>query len=334
MTGSDVTHILIAAPDAGVRESLHALLKGGGHHVTTVATAKQTLLALGQQPCDVMIADLGLDGIDAVDLLARKPADTQIIVVTDRLAVAHALLALQAGAYDYLVKPCDEPALIAAMVERAAERCRLLRQNRTLLSALQTCSAQIDDVGCLLRELAIRDGLTGLYNHRYCHEILVIESARARRHHHGYSLLYVDIDHFRHYNDVYGHPLGDQLLRELGELLKARLRKSDIAARYGGEEFVLLLPETDHVGAAIVAEDIRQQVANHPFHPGDPTDANITVSIGIAHFPHDADSGAAVLHKAEQALAAAKHDGRNRIHHGGNTMMPSPSTTTAPSSPA
>src|SRR3569623_511183 len=157
-------------------------------------------------------------------------------------ALAHALLALQAGAYDYLVKPCDEPALIAAMVERAAERCRLLRQNRTLLNALQTCSAQIDDVGCLLRELAIRDGLTGLYNHRYCHEILVIESARARRHHHGYSLLYVDIDHFRHYNDVHGHPLGDQLLRELGELLKARLRNSDIAARYGGEEFVLLLP--------------------------------------------------------------------------------------------
>src|SRR3569623_2730558 len=108
MTGSDVTHILIAAPDAGVRESLHALLKGGGHHVTTVATAKQTLLALGQQPCDVMIADLGLHGIDAAALLARKPAATQIIIVADRLAVAPALLAIQAGAYECLITPCAE----------------------------------------------------------------------------------------------------------------------------------------------------------------------------------------------------------------------------------
>jgi diguanylate cyclase (GGDEF)-like protein/PAS domain S-box-containing protein len=167
-----------------------------------------------------------------------------------------------------------------------------------------------------LRHLALTDALTGLENHRSLMTQLRREITRARRYRHTLSLLFIDVDEFKRYNDERGHRRGDAALTALGRLLKTQMRETDIAARYGGEEFVLLLPETDKPQARVLAEQLRRVIACQlEEQPPNPTGsrAGLTVSIGVATFPSDADNGTTLLEQADRALYAAKAAGRNRV---------------------
>jgi diguanylate cyclase (GGDEF)-like protein/PAS domain S-box-containing protein len=167
-----------------------------------------------------------------------------------------------------------------------------------------------------LRHLALTDALTGLENHRSLMAHLRREITRARRYRHALSLLFIDIDEFKRYNDERGHRRGDAALAALGRLLKTQMRETDIAARYGGEEFVLLLPETDKPQARILAEQLRRVIAcqlEEPPPGPNGARAGLTVSIGVATFPSDAENGTALLEQADRALYAAKAAGRNRV---------------------
>lgn len=161
---------------------------------------------------------------------------------------------------------------------------------------------------------AITDGLTGLYNHRFFRERLEIEIERTGRYNHSLSLILLDVDHFKHYNDTHGHPQGDELLRELADLLQKSIRKSDLACRYGGEEFVLILPETGKETALSLAERIRKAISEHPF-PFKETQpmGALTVSIGVSTFPIDSNGIDGLIKKADDALYNAKTEGRNRV---------------------
>ena len=165
-----------------------------------------------------------------------------------------------------------------------------------------------------LKELSIRDGLTGLYNHAYFKTRLGEEVVRASRFDRPLSITLFDLDHFKSCNDTYGHAVGDDLLRELADLMKTNLREVDIPARYGGEEFVILLPETG-LGLAIeVAERLRWMVERHRFllkHPKGPL--TITLSGGVAAFNRAECTPDLLLDAADRALYKAKADGRNRI---------------------
>jgi diguanylate cyclase (GGDEF)-like protein/PAS domain S-box-containing protein len=166
-----------------------------------------------------------------------------------------------------------------------------------------------------LRRLAMTDSLTGLPNRRSLTLHLRREVARAQRYHHPLSLLFIDLDHFKRYNDRRGHRRGDAVLVTIGRLLKAQLRESDTAARYGGEEFVVLLPETDTPRAGALAEGLRQvvqrQLGASPGSGG--RRVGLTVSVGVATLPADAQNGTALLERADRALYAAKAAGRNRV---------------------
>lgn len=169
------------------------------------------------------------------------------------------------------------------------------------------------------------DPLTGLYNYRFFNNYLDTEIARSSRRGHDFSLMFIDIDNFKNYNDTYGHAKGNQLLKEVGELLKPvetgkkkgfTSRKSDVAVRLGGDEFVMILPETNKQGALICADRLRMAIdknlnKNHP----SPTKKNLhlSVSIGISSFPIDADNKKDIIEKADQALYQAKRLGRNRV---------------------
>jgi len=165
-----------------------------------------------------------------------------------------------------------------------------------------------------LRELADRDGLTGLYNHRTFMELLAqaVEEARAARR--SLALLMIDLDHFKVYNDTLGHPRGDRLLEEFARVLAGCVRETDLVARYGGDEFTVMLGGADSTAAVEVAERIRETVARHPF-PGREVlpDGRLTVSIGLAFYPSSARTCADLVRRADEALYEAKRTARNRV---------------------
>ncbi|NTV52414.1 MAG: diguanylate cyclase [Candidatus Firestonebacteria bacterium] len=190
----------------------------------------------------------------------------------------------------------DEVTLISAVANQATlaiENARLYQQ---------------------VKEQAITDVMTGLYNHRYFQLRFAEEFSNCKRYRNAMSVIMMDIDFFKHYNDTYGHIAGDLALREIAQLTKASVRENDILARYGGEEFVIVLPMTNTEGATIVAERIRQAVYNCKF-LGDfnlPQVA-ITVSLGIAGYSSDHVKCETLLREADQALYQAKENGRNRV---------------------
>ncbi len=165
-----------------------------------------------------------------------------------------------------------------------------------------------------LERLSVTDRLTDLYNHGYLHQRLDEEMERCMRFEHEMSLIMLDIDDFKKFNDRYGHPKGDTVLKAVSAIIKQNLREIDVAARYGGEEFVLMLPETDIAGAAAVAERIRLSMAQYPHITGDEGERVMqTVSLGVANYPTHAGSAAALVEAADQAMYRAKRAGKNQV---------------------
>jgi len=184
-----------------------------------------------------------------------------------------------------------------------------LRQGRQELAAANEALLEKNKQ---LEELSITDSLTGLYNRSHLMETLAGEVARSRRHNRPFTLLIMDIDHFKTYNDTYGHLAGDEALRRTGLLLKESIRSCDYAARYGGEEFILILPETGADDGVGMAERLRNQIAEKEMgSDGEPL--NVTVSVGVASFPRDGDDPHSLMKRADAALYEAKRRGRNRV---------------------
>ncbi len=164
------------------------------------------------------------------------------------------------------------------------------------------------------KEMAITDGLTGLYNKRFMLEKLEAEIDRAARGEHDLSFLIMDIDNFKHFNDTNGHPAGDRLLKELASVIQGTIRKTDIACRYGGEEFVVILPETRKADAQVVAEKLVKKIAEHPFEFAENQPLGcVSVSMGLATYPHDASNFEELIIVGDKALYTAKTSGKNRV---------------------
>ena len=209
------------------------------------------------------------------------------------------------------------------LIEKRATR-HFGREERELaepLAALAAVAIENARLYAGLKELAISDGLTDLYNHRYFYDRLAEEVARAQRYELPLTLLMLDVDDFKRFNDAYGHRAGDAVLRDLAELLKEQTRhKIDLVARYGGEEFAVILPGTGGAGgdagepaaAAQVAERIRGAVAAASLGPPG-ISVPMTVSVGVASFPANAASMNGLFEAADRALYRAKERGKDRV---------------------
>jgi two-component system cell cycle response regulator len=163
-------------------------------------------------------------------------------------------------------------------------------------------------------EMAITDQLTGLFNRRYMSRHLSTLIGNTAKTGKPVSFLIMDIDYFKQVNDTYGHDIGDEVLREFAQRISANVRGIDLACRYGGEEFVVVMPDTDMNFAYMVAERLRQAVADAPFHIGaDPGQLPVTISIGVTCSEGAEDTADSLLKRADKALYRAKRDGRNRV---------------------
>jgi diguanylate cyclase (GGDEF)-like protein len=165
-----------------------------------------------------------------------------------------------------------------------------------------------------LQELVVRDDLTGLYNHRYLHNLLPREIARSERLGYSFALILIDIDNFKEYNDMFGHLNGDIMLHEFAAVFQSNIRSGDVAIRYGGDEFALILPGADENQAQNIADALRHVVRNKKFQNEEKLPSgNLTISAGISTCPFHATTSEQLIEIADRALYTAKHKGRDQI---------------------
>lgn len=309
--------ILVVDDEESLRDMMTQVFEEEGYRVKAVATGGEGIDALEKMPCKLGFIDLRLpdmSGIEVVKKIRIKYPDMELILITAYASVENAVQALRSGVYDYMTKPVDDIHLLSSIAMRAIEKRKLSIENRSLMGQLKRTVEELGESNRILSDLAVKDGLTGLYNHRYFQEALIQEETVSRRCKREFSLLLMDLDHFKLFNDTNGHQDGDTVLKEFSQLLNGELRSSDISARYGGEEFVVILPETGKKGASQLAEKIRKGVAAHNFlNMKTQPKGYVSVSIGVATFPEDGKDGREIVKKADQALYGAKDGGRNMV---------------------
>jgi len=253
---------------------------------------------------DLILLDIMLPGMDGFDIfrILKESEETrhiQVVFITSLTDLESKIKGVQMGADDYLIKPIDKRELAArikVLVQKKAYLDRLQSHYETALTS------------------AIKDVLTGLYNHVYFKQFLELEVKRAIRQKYTTALIMMDIDDFKLFNDTYGHLTGDRVLIEIARVIKENVRESDLPARYGGEEFAIVLPYSDNTGAQVVAARIKQGIQSIIF-PCDATDTppKITVSIGVAQSPSDADNHEQLIRRADEMLYKAKSEGKDRV---------------------
>jgi diguanylate cyclase (GGDEF)-like protein len=305
--------------------------------IATACSADEALALLADLQADgetvaVLIADQimpGKKGVDLLEIVAKQYPTTTKVLLTGQAGLDSVVDAINRTHLNhYIAKPWDEQAL-ALVVENLLRQFRLQRENAALLVTLSSKNEALSEMNkelegrifertkelalanTQLAQLAVTDGLTGLYNHRHFHERLALEVERSQRSGLALSLLIIDVDHFKAYNDGHGHPAGDAVLRELARILSDTRRANDLVARYGGEEFAVILVDTPKFTAAKVAERIRHAAATHD--NWDAKQSKLTLSIGVATCTDDANDAEHLVESADRALYAAKRAGRNRV---------------------
>ncbi|MFT6552460.1 MAG: diguanylate cyclase (GGDEF)-like protein [Zhongshania marina] len=290
--------VLIVDDDAITRFALSAAVEEWGFVPVLAENADQALKTLATETTPhLLIIDWSMPGMSGPDLCKtiRKREDGQffyILMLTGKEGNEAIIEAMEAGADDFLSKPFDHRVLKV----RIAAGSRIVRLEQTL------------------NQLASRDALTQCWNRRMIDELFANSIAESTRKRSKFSVMVLDIDHFKRVNDTFGHSGGDAALKHVVNILNTNLREYDQVGRYGGEEFVILLPATDRNEAWGVAERIRSAIQFQPTILNDDLKIELTVSIGIAEFDRSRDANqSAFFERADKALYTAKQTGRNRI---------------------
>ena len=281
------------APDT--LEIIQKLLHYEGYDVAMASTGEEGVKKVEDEKPEVVLMDINLPGIDGTEALRRiriiNPLQC-VIMLTAFATVDNAVRALKEGASDFVKKPFENEHLIH-IVNQCLEKYKTLKEKEKLEEEV--------------RRLSVTDDLTSLYNHRHFFKTLEAELVRLKRQKTSLSLLMLDLDNFKNYNDRYGHLEGDKVLKNVGEIVKHSIRYNvDSGYRYGGDEFAVLLIGASMDQAMTIAERIRSSMEQTEFQ-------NITVSIGLSEYRDHFDLEGFVK-SADNALYTAKHSGGNRIH--------------------
>lgn len=319
-------NILIVDDAREIRMLLETYLEKAGHDNINFAASGEELFAiiddynLNEGELDLILLDIVLpdgNGVEICRKLKMEPCfkDIPIIMVTGRDDDSTLEEAFAAGAMDYIKKPISRVELLAR-VSSALKVRKEIKERNAREKELQETTRKLKEANKELEKMASLDGLTGLANRRLFDDLLEKEWKRARREGHQLGLIMVDIDHFKYYNDAYGHQAGDECLKKVaGKMSELLYRPGDTAARYGGEEFAAILPEADREGVGEVAERIRQGIKDLELeHKDSPVSSYVTVSIGAAYTESCQEAAAEnLVEAADQALYSAKEDGRDNV---------------------
>lgn len=282
--------LLIVDDDLTVCDVLTDTLTEYGYDCAVETNGLNVISRLRTEFFDGVLLDLlmpEIDGLELLQLIKEPFPELPVIIITGFGSIETAVESIKAGASDFVTKPIDMT-ILDIRIRKAIEH-------------EQT------------RRLAYTDDLTSLANYRSFHTRLQQEMDRADRYHRPLSLIMLDIDYFKAYNDTHGHPQGDATLTQVAELLKKTSRSSDTVARYGGEEFALILPETDHISAEALGNRLREEIEQFKF-PGEEhlPSKILTISVGIATHSRYANKEELIA-AADAELYRAKREGRNRV---------------------
>jgi diguanylate cyclase (GGDEF)-like protein len=317
-----VQAILIADDDRGVLAQLRAGLEETGYSFIEASDGNQVLTAMRTHHPDLLILDVEMPGMGGVEVCRIVKANqgtsgfgfVPVILMTSRRTGK--VEGLELGADDYLIKPFDMlevSARVKSMLRLKSLQDTLIAKNREL----DRINKELEEKRLELLKLSRIDGLTGLVNRRHFDERLDAEFNRSVRYRSALSCFMLDIDHFKRVNDTWGHPFGDQVIKEVAAVARRALRDVDVLARYGGEELVALLPETSPAEALRAAERVREGVEAMRLtcqSGGESTVVGCTVSIGVATFPSaQVNSATGLVHLADECLYQAKQQGRNQV---------------------
>ena len=315
---------LVVDDDEAVQEILKETLSEQGMVVQTASSAEEALEIFAVREIDVVVTDVQMGGMSGFDLLKRlKLVDqsVKVIVMTSYNSYESVLQALQLGAYDYLQKPLDNFPAVVAAIQRAYENAKLQQENLDLLVQLKGSHDQLSAANRSLKEanrklkhLAVTDGLTKLYNRRFFDQVFKREVGRRNRYKLPLSVVMIDIDNFKSFNDTYGHHGGDIAIKAVAEVLVESARTTDIIARYGGEEFVVALPLTEPSKSITFAERVRKNIEKRVIEISDNESTSLTLSIGISGVDAKQKpvSTSELLKTADQALYQSKAQGKNQ----------------------
>ena len=299
--------VLLVEDDPVQASATKEILLKMGYDVVWAEDGINAIKEVKKEKPDIILLDLVLPGMDGYEVcrwlkLEETTKGIPVIMLTMKKELADKISGLQIGADDFLPKPYNELELNA--------RIYASLRTKALQDELRMKNRQLEELLHKVNYMAITDALTGLFNRRRFHDVLISEYERAKRYSTPFSLVMVDIDHFKRVNDTFGHSVGDRVLKEVSAILKRSIREIDTASRYGGEEFILILPNTMKGNALVVAERMRMSIEQHTFHE---IDRSITVSIGISGMPDEkAESDEKLVRCADFALYRAKQLGRNR----------------------
>jgi diguanylate cyclase (GGDEF)-like protein len=293
------TRVLIVDDDEAVRNTMNEYIQAAGYNSKSVSCAEEALEIIQKDEFQVIITDIILPAMGGLELTKsiRKNNDSDVIVMTGYGDEYSYEEAINIGASDFVVKPVRLEELLLRLKRVLKER-ELTKERVRMMEKLQ--------------RLAVTDGLTKLYNSRSFYSQLETEVDRFNRYKHPLALLLLDLDHFKEYNDNYGHLEGDKILVRFSQIIKSCLRTNDSAYRYGGEEFTVILPETAGAEARTVAQRIRSALEAERFSPENGPDVQITISIGVTEY-HTKEELSTFIQRADKAMYISKKNGRNRV---------------------